>query len=195
MEPKAAYLALELRKARENNGVSQRDLSAATGLPQAQISKIENASVNPRLDSLIQLARALELEVMLVPRKFVPAVQAITRGAEGAPPGSDARRAVLELRKLETQFARISDRTEEWYRLNRTIRELYNFRLTPEHIDIVRRAVSVLKRLKPEDDSKETLRKLLHEIKTVRNSLAHALPEAVPSPRPAYSLEEDNDDA
>ncbi|WP_119389889.1 helix-turn-helix domain-containing protein [Taklimakanibacter lacteus] len=195
MDPRTEHLAFEVRKARENNQLSQRDLSAATGMPQAQISKIENGAVSPRLDSLIQIARALELEVMLVPRKFVPAVQAITRGAEGELPGSDTRRATLELKKLEAQLARISDRTEEWRRLNRTIRELHNFRLTPMHIDKVRRVTGVLKRLKPEDDRNETLHKLLSEIKAVRNSLAHALPEAPPSPRPAYFLEENDDDA
>jgi transcriptional regulator with XRE-family HTH domain len=195
MSPQTAHIALELRKAREDKQLSQRDLSAATGLPQAQISKIENGTVSPRLESLIQLARALELEIMLIPRKFVPAVQAITRGAEGEPPGSDARRAGLELKKLEAHLARISDRTEEWHRLNRTIRELHNFRLTGEQIDIVRRAVAALKRLKPEDNSRETVHKLLNEIRTIRNSLAHALSEVTPSPRPAYSLEQDHDDA
>jgi transcriptional regulator with XRE-family HTH domain len=195
MNPKIAHLASELIKARKNKQLSQRDLSARTGLPQAQISKIETGSVNPRLDSLAELARALDLEVMLVPRKFVPAVQAITRGAEDEPPSSDARRANAELKRLEVQLDRAPNRTEEWYRLYRTIRELHNFRLNDRHIDEVRRAVSMLKGLKPEDDKRKVIYELQRDFRNLRNSLAHAFPEPVPSPRPAYSLAEDSDDA
>ncbi len=86
MDPKVEHIALELKKARQNLQLSQRELSARVGLPQAHISKIENGSVSPTLASLIEMARALDLEVMLIPRKFVPAVQAITRSANDALP-------------------------------------------------------------------------------------------------------------
>jgi transcriptional regulator with XRE-family HTH domain len=195
MDSRPSHIAFELRKARENKPLSQRDLSAKTRLPQAQISKIESGAVSPRLESLIQLARALDLEIMLIPRKFVPAVQAITKGAEGEPPGSDARRATLGLKRLEAQLTRLSVEPDEWHRLYRTIRELRSLRLTPKHIDALRRAVGMLKRLQPADDNTEALRRLLDDIRAVRNSLVHALPEAAPSLRPAYSLDADDDDA
>lgn len=73
------YLANALKAARAGKKLSQRGLSKATGMPQAQISKIENAAVDLKASSLIELARALDLEVMLVPRKQVPAVKSIIR--------------------------------------------------------------------------------------------------------------------
>ncbi len=48
-------------------------------MPQPQISKIENAAVDLQASSLVDLARALELDVMLVPRKHVPAVESLIR--------------------------------------------------------------------------------------------------------------------
>jgi len=58
-------------------------------MPQAQISKIENAAVDMQASTLIELARALDLEVMLVPRKQVPAVKSIVGAA-----GQDASESV-----------------------------------------------------------------------------------------------------
>lgn len=195
MEEKIEHIAYELKKARQNKQLSQRDLSARVGLPQAQISKIESGSVSPRLTSLTELARALDLEVMLVPRKFVPAVQAITRGADGAPPSSDVKRATHELKRVENQLSRLTVKPEEWHRLNRTIRELQNFRLSTEQIDAVKKAGDVLKRLNAEMPNEAVIRKLSHEIRNMRNTLAHAMPASVAPPRPAYSLDQGDDDA
>jgi HTH-type transcriptional regulator / antitoxin HipB len=72
------YIIGELKAARLQRGLSQRALSALTGVPQAHISKIENGTVDLQLSSLLQLARSLGLEPMLVPRALVPAVQTIT---------------------------------------------------------------------------------------------------------------------
>jgi transcriptional regulator with XRE-family HTH domain len=86
------HLAKALKAARESRKLSQRGLSEAVGMPQAQISKIENAAVDMRASTLIELARALDLEVMLVPRKHVPAVKSIVdstaarTAAEEVPP-------------------------------------------------------------------------------------------------------------
>ncbi|WP_119272276.1 helix-turn-helix domain-containing protein [Taklimakanibacter deserti] len=71
----------DLKKARQGKGLSQRALSAASGVPQGHISKIETGTVDLRLSSLIELARILDLELMLVPRKYIPAVQSIVRQA------------------------------------------------------------------------------------------------------------------
>ena len=71
------YLAKTLKAARESKKLSQRGLSRSTGMPQAQISKIENAAVDMKASTLIGLARSLDLEVMLVPREYLPAVKSI----------------------------------------------------------------------------------------------------------------------
>ena len=73
-----------LKVARKAKGISQRELSAKSGVPQSHISKIENGAVDLRLSSLIALARTLGFELELVPRKTVPAVQSIVRRAINA---------------------------------------------------------------------------------------------------------------
>lgn len=91
------YLAEALRAAREGKKLSQRALSKATGMPQAQISKIENAAVDMKASTLIELARALDLEAMLVPRKYVPAVKGIVDSAERESGESASPRAAYTL--------------------------------------------------------------------------------------------------
>lgn len=67
-----------LRSSREAAGISQRQLSVQTGIPQSHISKIESGSTDMRVSSLIEIARALDLELVLLPRKLLPAVEALT---------------------------------------------------------------------------------------------------------------------
>lgn len=66
-----------LKKARKENGLSQKDISLKSGVPQSHISKIESGLVDLQTSSLIALARILELELMLVPRTFVHTVRAL----------------------------------------------------------------------------------------------------------------------
>lgn len=70
-----------LRVARQGKRLSQRELSAKAGVPQSHISKIENGGSDIRLSSLVEIARALELELVLVPRRLIPAVQGLLRSA------------------------------------------------------------------------------------------------------------------
>ena len=69
-----------LKRARTAKGLSQRALSERTGVPQSHISKIESGGTDIRLSSLTELARALDLDLRLIPRKAVPAVDSVVRG-------------------------------------------------------------------------------------------------------------------
>ncbi len=69
----------ELIAARHLRGWSQTELGQRAGLPQMHISGIENGKVAPRFDTLLDLVRVLEQDVLLVPRELVPAVQALVR--------------------------------------------------------------------------------------------------------------------
>jgi transcriptional regulator with XRE-family HTH domain len=71
-----AFIAARLRA-----GLSQRALGVKVGVAQSHISKIERSAVDPQISSLQEIARALGLELMLVPRQLVPAVQALQRQA------------------------------------------------------------------------------------------------------------------
>jgi transcriptional regulator with XRE-family HTH domain len=73
-----------LREARIRKGFSQRVLSARSGVPQSHISKIESGSVDLRVSSLIALARVLDLELFVAPKKSVPAIKSIILSSNGA---------------------------------------------------------------------------------------------------------------
>ena len=72
-----------LRQARARKGLSQRELSARSGVPQSHISKIEAGAVDLRMSSLIALARVLDLELFLAPKKSMPAIKSIARATVG----------------------------------------------------------------------------------------------------------------
>lgn len=74
-------VAHALKSARVARGWSQRELSARSGLPQAQISKIENSDVDPQISTLLELARSLDLDMQLVPRAALTAVEATVKDA------------------------------------------------------------------------------------------------------------------
>lgn len=84
------YISMQLKKARESKGLSQRELSAKSGVPQGHISKIENGNVDLRLSSLVALTRVLNLELALIPRKHLSAVNSIVASGKihtnGKPP-------------------------------------------------------------------------------------------------------------
>lgn len=79
-----------LREARQKKGLSQRALGVKSGVPQSHISRIEKGEVDLRVSSLIGLARALDLELALVPRKSVPAIKSIVRNTIKAGSGSSS---------------------------------------------------------------------------------------------------------
>jgi transcriptional regulator with XRE-family HTH domain len=75
--------ASALKAARKKKGINQTQLGEKVGLPQSHISKIERGATDLKLSSLIEIARVLDLELMLVPRKLVPTVQSILRPSAG----------------------------------------------------------------------------------------------------------------
>ena len=73
------HIGKAIKKAREAKGLSQRALAKSSGIPQSHISKIERVGVDLTLSSLQALARSLDLEPVLVPRKLIPAVKSLIR--------------------------------------------------------------------------------------------------------------------
>lgn len=72
-------LRRELKEARLSRGWSQRELGERVGLPQVHVSAIESGKSVPRFDTLLDLVRVLDRDLLLVPRPLVPAVQALIR--------------------------------------------------------------------------------------------------------------------
>jgi len=65
----------ELRQRRKEMGLSQEVVGRLMGKAQPQIAALEAGKVDPRLGGVVQLARTLGLELMLVPVQRVPAVR------------------------------------------------------------------------------------------------------------------------
>ena len=55
--------------ARKDSGMTQKELSAATGISQADISRLENGNGNPSLKTLQRIAKALKMSLKI---EFVP---------------------------------------------------------------------------------------------------------------------------
>lgn len=72
-------IATSIRASRQAKALTQKALGQRVGLPQSHISKIEKGVVDLQLSSLVEIARALDLEVKLVPRKALPAVEGAVR--------------------------------------------------------------------------------------------------------------------
>lgn len=68
-----------LRQAREKRGWSQRNLANRVGRTQKHVSDIESGKTVPRYDTLLELVRILDWDLMMVPRALVPAVQSMIR--------------------------------------------------------------------------------------------------------------------
>ena len=74
---------IELRKARKSRRMSQREMEKRTGIHQARISRIENGQVDPKLSEALQMARAVERDLVLVPRRALLGVLGVIRDFEG----------------------------------------------------------------------------------------------------------------
>lgn len=212
-------MAKELKAARLAKGLSQRALREMVGVPQSHISKIENGGVDLRLSSLVEIARALDLEVMLVPRKNSSAVKSITR-----PRPSDTKQSkaagssTKELRRLEKTIARISHEhptTKEIAQLQRRVNDLSRLKLSIPALEQIEKINDSLKLSIPALDKMnaqidkvseavklpaldsgalERISQSLDQVQLLRNQLVHSQLDLLGSERirPAYSLEGDD---
>jgi transcriptional regulator with XRE-family HTH domain len=70
---------------RKAKGLTQTALATQLGIPQSHVSRLETGKVDLRTSSLIEFARLVDMEVMLVPRKWVPAVRKLVEERDGNP--------------------------------------------------------------------------------------------------------------
>lgn len=68
-----------LKELREKRSWSQRNLASRLGLTQTHISGIESGKIVPRYDTLLELVRILDHDLLMVPRTLVPVVQSLIR--------------------------------------------------------------------------------------------------------------------
>jgi transcriptional regulator with XRE-family HTH domain len=199
MTPGTEHIAMLLRNARENKGLSQRELSALSGVRQSQISTIEKGAVDLRLSSLIELARALDMELTLVPRLALPAVQSIVRSVASAPDeGKGLRLALKDLNRFQQTIARnpsaLPLTSEETAELQQQLRFLSHFHLSETDLKTVQAAHKSLRAYLSDHDNLNRLRQAFAHLRSLRNKVAHqpATLSAPVSVQPAYTLDEDD---
>jgi transcriptional regulator with XRE-family HTH domain len=206
-------IAKSLKEARLNKGLSQAALGKLVGLPQSHISKIESGAVDLQLSSLIEVARVLELDVRLIPRKVLPAVDSLVRTT--APGGEAAHNA-----RLHYDLSRIAEASHELSRL-RLLPEaerladaaglLQKATIPREEIARVQKAVEQLKPLlylplhTANDEAlarqlqnpalQNAIKLATRALRGVRNQIAHGPAPVMPAIRAAYALDEEDDDA
>jgi len=81
-----------LKEAREKRAWTQRELASRLGLTQKHISGIESGKIVPRYDTLLELVRALDRDLLMVPRALVPVVQSLVRDHLKDQPGEGEER-------------------------------------------------------------------------------------------------------
>jgi HTH-type transcriptional regulator/antitoxin HipB len=71
-----AYIQEQIRKTRQSKGLTQSGLGSRIGQPQSAVSRIERGG-DLRVSTLLEMARVLEMEPVLVPKHLVPAIHAL----------------------------------------------------------------------------------------------------------------------
>ncbi len=187
------HLSNRLREARIAKNLSQRDLSKLAGVPQSHISRIESNQVDLRLSSLIAIANALDLEVTLVPRKAMPAVQSIARQiagtTSGQPPAIAKEMGHLQdkLRELQVKLPARA----ELDAAHKAYAALKPLRLDSSALERLRQITQILGR---DTEQWTTITEAAKKMAALRNQILHA-PSHQQSPseaKPAYTLDEDD---
>ena len=190
--------ARTLKGAREDRAMSQRELSVRAGLPQPHISRIENNGVDLRLSSIVALAHALDLELVLVPRRAVPAVQSIARshGFRGNRGNADELLELMRARKAVAALPKVVRQGPAAVELERQLSELASLGNLFQEPDAIRRIRTAIEAVDG-NTGLTRLQGLADDVKALRNRLAHAdsgVRREAGDSRPAYRLDGDDDD-
>lgn len=184
-------IAEALKAARTRKGLSQRALSALSGVPQAHISKIEQNAVDLRLTSLLALAHALDLDLALVPKRAMPAVQSITRATTSRISAASSKEWARTLQAL--QRAQQTLRTPELDRLQDQlahVSRMLSSDIEPDTLRALRKSIAALR----DTSSTKALQDVIRQGQALRNAIVHNVDlKAMVPARPAYRLDEDDD--
>lgn len=193
-------IAASVREARIAKALTQKELGQRVGLPQSHISKIEKGRVDLKLSSLVEIARALDLEITLVPRKALPAVEGAVR-AHGAT--VETSRAVSLLNEQAQIAERIKANFPDLSQVEgfqNAIRSIPRLQFDAAQLKALDEALQPAKRLKTIIEAQGGAAALAKRIEEATSALRHfrniqvhhaPLIEAARQ-LPAYRLEEDD---
>lgn len=92
-------LTEELEKARKAASLSQEALATRAGLSRMTVQRIESGQIDPRLSTLLEMARVLGLELMTVPAALRPQLEDFVRSGGrllGQPAGAGAPPSIAQ---------------------------------------------------------------------------------------------------
>ena len=93
-------IVTELINARKATRLTQAELAARAGLSRMTVQRIEAGDIDPRLSTLLEMARVLGMELMMVPAELRPDVEGFLRSGGrviGQPAGASAPQSVVDL--------------------------------------------------------------------------------------------------
>ncbi len=196
MAYKTEHITQQIRAAREARHMSQRELSARSGLTQSHISQIERGTMEPGLASLVDVARALDLEIVLAPKKLMPAIGNILDSASAMNDTLTSEQRTLVgridrwLAERRDRFAIISDADS----LKDSLALLRHLPLSADELEKFRDLAMILQRWQSEPPPAKQVSEFARAIRSLRNAAVHRdRDDAVP--RSAYALDEEDDDA
>jgi transcriptional regulator with XRE-family HTH domain len=186
-------LIREVQGQRVKEAMSQRALAARSGLTQAHISQIETGRLEPGLSSFIQMARALDLEVVLVPKKLLPAVEGVLRSTAAPEFVQEDGQSVLFARgeRLIAKQKKQYGSSAALDRITEYLRFLKQVRLSKSDLALVTDVIETLRHDKASPPPKPVLDNIAGVLQGLRNRIAHP----VKAPRPAYAFDGGDDDA
>lgn len=210
MTPALQAFAQTIKAAREKKGLSQRALAAKTGVAQSHISKIEAGAVDLQTSSLMEIARALDLELMLIPRALLPAAQALQRGMEPEAPSpfeslvSDSLDRLA--RKVRATAPQSNVSQSALHTLTSIISDLRHRRLGPQEAEQIQRLTEQITHeldlatargripsgKRSTTEAPQAFENYARQLREVRNALAHGMIDSPSAPQAAYQLDEDD---
>jgi transcriptional regulator with XRE-family HTH domain len=200
----ASALLEQLRAARLAQGLSQRQLGERIGLPQSNIARLESGGTDPSLSKIIELARALDLDLQLIPRTALPAIRGAMRANELAIDPHDATsRAIQRIRNLGETLARFEpSQFEIPESLSKALADLERLRFDQTQFRALQDAIKPLQRgldriQETGSDRAEWARRTSESgtrLRNLRNQIVQGAPLDQSHLKPAFSLDDDDDD-
>ena len=189
-----AEISYSLKWARQAKGLSQRALAGLSGVPQSHISKIESGGVDLRLSSLVEIARALDLELVLVPRKGLSAVNSIIRSTQAKAQSKSMLEVMAKLQGAADQLNAALAGNRDVAQLRSRINELSRISLPSESEGKLKELAKQLQKLISGKIELSSLQAVLEEVNRLRNAAVHQQ-DSEPEGRrhSAYSLDGDDD--
>jgi transcriptional regulator with XRE-family HTH domain len=100
--PNELSIVRDLESARKASRLTQAELAQRSGVNRMTVGRIESG-LDPRLSTVQELARAMGMDIMLVPKELRPEIENFVRSGGrliAHPPGVSAPKSVVDLIEL-----------------------------------------------------------------------------------------------